>query len=92
MEDDSLKWGELTVFLKFMQTYCGRPFLCVDGHVSVTCVWTAIGVWTAISRSVRAHSLSTWLKMDEMDEPFGEKMDPHVLVMILVQTCSLEAF
>ena len=92
MEDDSLKWGQLTVFLKFMQTYCGRPSVCVDGHVSVTCVWTAIGVWTAISRSVRAHSLSTWLKMDEMDEPFGEKMDPHVLVMILAQTCSLEAY
>ena len=33
-EDDSLKWDELTVFLKFIQTYLGRPSLCVDGHVS----------------------------------------------------------
>ena len=35
---NSLNWGELTVFLKFIQTYLGCPPLCVDGYVSVTCV------------------------------------------------------
>ena len=63
VEDDSLKWGELTVFLKFMQTYRGRPPLCVDGHVSVTCVLTAISVWTAISLR-RRPSLQTTISAD----------------------------
>ena len=63
MEDDSLKWGELTVFLKFIQTYLGCPPLCVDGYVSVTCLWTAISMWTAISRSRRS-SLQTTISAD----------------------------
>ena len=62
-EDDSLKWGELTVFLKFIQTYLGCPPLCVDGYVSVTCVWTAISMWTAISLSRRS-SLQTTISAD----------------------------
>ena len=37
-EDNSLKWGELAVFLKFIQTYLGPPSFCVDGHVFMTCV------------------------------------------------------
>ena len=56
VQDDSLKCGEPTVFLKFMQTYpcghlrvlpaslcdlCVEGHLCVDGHLSAQIVISA---------------------------------------------------